>query len=228
MKIGHVILAIAVLILSTSFKSKLTVNEILEKHVEAMGGTENLEKIKSVHYKLKSRIVISEVAIIEGEEYLSRMKIGTNEYLEYIKDTIAKSCGGGVIKDVSDKRTSQLIGETHIFKLYKAEERGWSFELNKDESNWKYFALEGTNESLNLNATFFIYKRNFLLGFIKGGSFFNSEFKRYIKTSFGVKFPTVINTKGIPFTKAQLTDLEFNKPLNDLSKSFYAKCGGLN
>lgn len=228
MKLGQLLIAFCLLI-GTSFKGEkeLSVDEILEKHIEAMGGYDKLNSIKTCRYVYEGRIAKTESVTVIGEEYLSRLKIGETEFLFFANDDMTMNCRDGESKILEKEEAKGFEFELYIFKLLNAKERSWELEIDQELTNRKVYVLKGLRKDDGYEMDFHIDKKTFLIKEMKidgDASMIYLEHKNYQ----GVMYPSKIKLKRIPFTKMQLTQIEFNKPYDNLKTKYYDRCSGFN
>ncbi|MFY0672760.1 MAG: hypothetical protein JXQ87_05125 [Bacteroidia bacterium] len=228
MKLAHLLLAFC-LLFGTSFKGKkeLTVDDILEKHIEAMGGYDKLNSIKTCRYVYEGRIAKTESVTLIGEEYLSRLKIGKTEFLFFANQNMAMNCSDGESEIMEDEEAKGFVFELYTFKLLNAKERSWVFEIDQELTNRKIYVLNGVRKEDGYEMVFYIDKKTFLIKEMKldgDASVIYLEHKNY----HGVMYPSKLKLKRIPFTKMELTEIEFNKPYDNLKTKYYDRCSGFN
>jgi hypothetical protein len=217
-------LAVALVVFFGQSLYAQTVDEIIDKYVEALGGKEKLSQVKSL-YTENSMEVMGNVApqreyLVEGKAFKTEVEFNGSNIISCFTDKNGWSINPmmGVTTAEAMPDDLYLSGKSQIYMcggLVGYAEKGLKAELaGKEETFFKIKLTDGTNETF-----YFIDTSSYLLS----KSVFKSEimgqavdvittYADYKKTDFGVQLPFSKNIDMGMFQLSQkINKAEFNK-----------------
>ena len=221
------LLLLALAALTTSVVNAQTVDEIINKHVEAIGGKEKLNQVKSL-YTENSMDVMGNSApqkeyLIEGKGFKQEVEFNGSMIVNCYTDK-----GGWTINPMMGGTDAQAMPDA-VYKsgkimlylnggLFDYAAKGYKAELaGKDGNTFKIKLSDGNGETL-----YFIDANNYLLtkSIIKSEMMGQSvevttTYSDYKKTDFGIVLPYTKNIDMGMFQMAQkLNKVEVNKAID--------------
>lgn len=230
MKISKAALA-GLLILSSPYLQAQTADEVVNKHVAAMGGKEVIEKIKSqvvdADLSVMGSNLPSKTTMVVGVGFKNVASFNGQDIIQVITPT-----GGWMINPLAGQVDPQPIPEEQVKaaqsalevggELYNYTHKGGKVELagNETVEGVNAIKLKHTDKSGNVSfyyldpATYYIVKRE-TITVVEGkevtGVFVFSDFK---KTDIGLVMPfATYSNQGFEMT-IKVTKVEFNKQID--------------
>ena len=221
------LLFLALAAITTSALNAQTVDEIISKHIDAIGGKEKLSQVKSL-YTENSMDVMGNSApqkeyLIEGKGYKSELDFNGTSIIQCYTDK-----SGWMINPMAGGTDAQAIpdavyksGKPQIYlggalvnyaaKGYKAElmgKEGESFKIKvSGDGNETYYFVDGTT---------YLLTKSIIKSEVMGQAVdVTTTFSDYKKTDFGILLPYAKNVDMGMFQFAQKTDkVEVNKQID--------------
>jgi hypothetical protein len=206
-----------------------TVEDILNKHQEAMGGNDKLAQLKSVHMEMSTQIMGNEapasVTIVEGKGFKSESEAMGQKIVQVVTDK-----GGWMINPMTGATTAQAMPDEQYKQaadqiyatgpLYNYQEKGNTIELQGQEKvgDVNAYKLKITTKG-GSEITFYIDPATYyIIEAVKTGEMMgnpvtitvtNSDFQ---KTPEGYVFPRSIQTSlGDQFSfTSKVTKVDIN------------------
>lgn len=220
-------LLIAVVLLFTSVLQAQTVDEIINKHIEAVGGKEKLSQVKSL-YKENSMEVMGNQApvveyLLEGKGYKSETEFNGTKIINCYTDK-----AGWLVNPMAGSSDAQPMPE----EVYKASKdniyiggalldyaaKGYKVELAGKEDNTYKLKVTGTaSESMYyIDATSYYITKNTSKGEMMGQTVeLTTTYSDYKKTDFGI---VLAYTKNIDLggfaMSSKVNKVEVNKEID--------------
>lgn len=201
---------LAIATLSFTYVNGQTVDEIVAKHVEAMGGA---EKLKTVNTIVTERVIAvqgmeipNKSVIVVGKSLRSESTVMGNAMVQVLhgekgwKIMPSMLGGSGEPEDMSAEEIKPLFGQLDPFgALYNYQEKGNKLELlgkekvdKKDMFHFKITTKEGVSMDEYLDAsTYLVYKVSSNIGGQEGELVFSGY-----EVIDGIKMPNTIDISG--------------------------------
>jgi hypothetical protein len=227
MKYNLLLLLCSVLFLACGQEKELTtVQEIIDRHLQEVGGDKLGKSIKTL--RLVSQIIYEDQSNVTiTSRYDFPTKLHQNElYAGYTQDYILNGELGVSIKDnmllktLEPHHVANLKEDAHLMAFYRWEERNWEYKYIGKQAidNQQHYVLEGKNESLGVFNRIFMDTQSFLIQRfdIKTATFSaSSDFKNYFEKD-GLRYPgeTVIHY-GTYFVTSKVTEFTVNPILDN-------------
>ena len=227
MKIKNYVLPAMLALFSISFAQAQTVDEIISKHIEAIGGKEKLSQVKSVYTESSVEVMGNSAPqkeyLVEGKGYKSELDFNGTSIIQCFSDK-----NGWVVNPMAGASDAQAMpdvlyksGKPQIYiggalvdyaaKGYKAESMG------KDGGSFKIKVTGDGNETYYfIDATTYLLTKSIIKSEVMGQSVdVTTTFSDYKKTDFGIMLPYAKNIDMGMFQLAQKTEkAEVNKEID--------------
>ena len=220
-------LLFALLAITASSLYAQTVDEVINKHVDAIGGKEKLSQVKSVYTENSMEVMGNSVAqkeyLLEGKGYKSEVEFNGSNIVQCLNDK-----GGWTINPMMGSSDAQAIpdemyksGKPQIYiggALSNYVAKGYKAELAGQEGG--NFKIKVTGDGLE--TYYFIDAKTYLLtkSVSKGEAMGQSvevttTYSDHKKTDFGIVLPYTKSVDMGMFQFVQKTDkVEVNKPID--------------
>jgi len=204
-----------------------TVDEIIGKHVEAIGGKEKLSKVKSVYTENSMEIMGSSAPekeyLLEGKGFKSEMEFNGTSIIQCWNDkngwTVNPMMGGTDAQAIPDgiyKSTKSQIYIGGILIDYSA--KGYKAELaGKENGSFKIKVTADGNETYYfIDATTYFLTKSIMKGEVMGQpAEITTVFSDHKKTDFGIVLPyTKSVDMGIVQFVQKIDKVEVNKEID--------------
>ena len=224
-KIKLLLSGIAVVVVSAL--QAQTVDEIIAKHVEAIGGKEKMGQVKSLYAEISMEVMGNQAPVIEqrleGKGFKSETDFNGSKIIQCITDK-----GGWSVNPMAGATEPQAMPE----EIYKASKdqiylggalvdyaaKGNKVELlGKEENNYRLKVVNGTTET-----TYFIDGNNWYINKTTSKGEMMGQpvevvvtLSDYKKTDFGIVLPyaRTIDLGGFAMS-AKVNKVEFNKEID--------------
>jgi hypothetical protein len=204
-----------------------TVDEIINKHIEAIGGKEKLGQVKSVYSEISMEVMGNESPVteytLEGKGFKSEAEVNGSKIISCFTDK-----GGWGINQLAGISEAQAMpdelykaGRSQIYvggALLDYASKGNAVELvGKEQTNYKIKVTNGSTES-----TYFIDSAtHYLVKTVSKGEMMGSpvevvtSFSDHKKTDFGIVLPhaRIINLGDFALS-AKVNKVEVNREID--------------
>jgi outer membrane lipoprotein-sorting protein len=201
-----------------------TADEIVNKYVDAIGGKDKLEQIKTVVFKNTMQVMGNEgpstTQILNGKAYRMDYEVNGQKSTQVLTDKggwqINPFMGATTAQPLPEEMYKQSKGQLFFSPLYNYAARGNKVELlGKDGNSYK---LKITNvDSVETiayldDATYYLTKITRQTNFMGQSMELSITFSNFKKTDFGITVPytTEINYGGQFAITSNITKIEFN------------------
>lgn len=218
---------LAVTVVAASALHAQSVDEVIGKYVEAIGGKAKLNEVKSVYSENSMEVMGSTAPVkeylVEGKGFKNEVEFNGSLIVSCYNDksawTINPMMGGTSATALPDE--AYKAGRSQLYLtggLLDYAAKGYKAELaGKEGNNFKVKLIDGTSET-----TFFIDDKSYLLNktLVKGEAMgqqveITTSYSDYKKTDFGVMLP---HTKSVDMGMFQFTQkvdkVEVNKQID--------------
>ncbi len=225
-----ILLSLTTLLLFFASKAQ-TVDDIIAKHIDAIGGKALLSKITSVYMEKTTEMMgndaTSKTTILSGKGYKNEMNFNGQQIVQVVTDK-----GGWAINPFTGSTSATAIppeqyksSEDGIYvdPLFNYAERGAKVELEGQEKvgDINAYKIKYTNKDSAV-ATFYIDPAtNYIIQEVRTGDVqgqptdITISFSDYKKTDFGVVIPYTMGIDMGQFNlKNTTTTVEINKPVD--------------
>jgi hypothetical protein len=217
----------ALTILFTSVIRAQTADEIINKHIEAIGGKEKLSQVKSLYRETSVEVMGNQAPsteyLLEGKGYKSETEFNGMKIINCYTDK-----GAWIINPIGGAADAQQIpeeayqaGKDQIYfggSLVDYAAKGNKVELaGKENNNYKLKVTRGTTESIYFidTATYYITKTTAKAEMMGQSVEIIMTFSDYQKTDFGIVLPYTRTTDYGGFSvSAKLNKVEVNKEID--------------
>ena len=213
--------------IATSSMYAQTVDEVISKHVDALGGKEKLSQVKSL-YSENSMEVMGNSApqkeyLIEGKGFKSELDFNGISIVQCFTDksawTINPMAGGSEAQAVPD--AIYKSGKPQIYlggALVDYTAKGYKAELiGKDGGNFKIKVTGDGNETYYfIDAATYLLNKSIIKSEVMGQTVdVTTTYSDYKKTDFGIMYPYAKNIDMGMFQLAQKVEkVEVNKAID--------------
>jgi hypothetical protein len=218
---------LALAAITTSSLNAQTVDEVISKHVDALGGKEKLSQVKSL-YTENTMDVMGNTApqkeyLIEGKGFKSELDFNGTSIVQCFTDksawAINPMAGGAEAQAVPDAMYKS--GKPQIYlggALVGYASKGYKAELmGKDGGNFKIKVTGDGNETYYfIDATTYLLNKSIIKSEVMGQAVdVTTTYSDYKKTDFGIMYPYAKNIDMGMFQLAQKVEkLEVNKAID--------------
>jgi hypothetical protein len=219
-------------LLIVSFTNAQTVDEIINKHVEALGGKDKLSQIKSISYDIKMEVNGNEssatVTILNGKGFKNQMDFNDQERVQVITDKggwAATQSGGA--SDAKAFTTAQYKSLEHQIylpdALFNYSAHGAKVELEGQQKvdtvnafKIKYTSMDSAVVTFYIDPSTYYIIETVKQREVQGQQTpITSIYSDYRRTDFGVYLPYIINTDyGQSSIKRSINKVDINKDVN--------------
>jgi hypothetical protein len=206
-----------------------TVNDIVNKHIDAMGGKSKMAQLKSIHMDMSMQMMgndlPSSVTIVEGKGFRSETDMQGQKVIQVVTDTggwmINPMMGGTTPQPIPAEQAKQAEGQIYATgPLYNYAERGNKVELQGQEKVGEVnaYKLKVTTKDSSETTYYIDPSTYYIIQVVKSGEMMgspvtvtvsNSDFQ---KTPEGYVLPRTIQTDmGGQFSiSAKVTKVDIN------------------
>ena len=218
---------VAVTTLFATAAQAQTVDEIINKHIEAIGGKEKLSQVKSLYIENSVEVMgnVAPVAeyLLNGKGYKSETDFNGSKIIQCYTDksgwSVNPMAGGTDAQPMPEEMYN--AGKDHIYAggaLLDYAAKGYKAELaGKDNGSYKIKVTNGNTESTYfIDAASYYITKTIAKGEMMGQSIeIVTTFSDYKKTDFGIVLPYTKNTDMGNFALAsKVNKVEVNKEID--------------
>jgi hypothetical protein len=205
-----------------------TVDDIINKYVDAIGGKDKLDQVKTIYISNTTQVMGNEgpstTQILNGKAYRLDYEVNGQKSTQVITDKggwqINPFMGATTAQPLPDEMYKQSKGQLFFSPLYNYAARGNKAELLGKEGN--DYKLKMTNvDSVETimyidGSTYFLTKVTRQTNFMGQGMELSITFSNFKKTDFGVTVPytTEISYGGQFTITNNINKIEFNKTID--------------
>ena len=220
-------LLLAVTTLFATAAQAQTVDEIINKHIEAIGGKEKLSQVKSLYIENSVEVMGNQAPVAEyllnGKGYKSETDFNGSKIIQCYTDksgwSVNPMAGGTDAQPMPEEMYN--AGKDHIYAggaLLDYAAKGYKAALEgKDDGSYKIKVTNGNTESTYfIDAASYYITKTIAKGEMMGQSIeIVTTFSDYKKTDFGIVLPYTKNTDMGNFALAsKVNKVEVNKEID--------------
>lgn len=218
----------SVMAVSVAFTSMAqTADEIISKHVEAIGGKDKISQVKSLYMETAISIMGNDVPstayLLEGKGFKTEMEFNGSKIINAFTDKsgwmVNAMAGASTPQPMADpmyQAGKNALYAEGILPDYAA--KGYKVELvGKEDSAYKLKATNGTNEAFYyIDPTTYYVTKTVMKGDMMGQPVdITTTFSDYKKTDFGLTIPfSSLTDMGAFSFPAKVTKVEVNKEID--------------
>jgi hypothetical protein len=219
-------------LLLVSFANAQTVDEIINKHVEALGGKDKLSQIKSVSYDNKTEIMGNEssstITVLNGKGYRNDANFNGQQITQVVTDK-----GGWAINPFAGSSDAQAVpadqyklSEDGIYlpdPLFNYADHGAKVELQGQEKvdSVNAYKIKYTNKDSGVTTYYISPSTYYIIESVKESEIQGQQisvtisYSDYRKTDFGIYLAYSINMDMGQFAlKMNVNKVDINKDVN--------------
>ncbi len=209
-----------------------SVDEIVNKHIEAIGGKQLLSSLQSVRMENKMEVMGNEattfVTILNGKCYKTESEIMGSKLIQVVKENggwmVNPMGGGSEPQDIPEEAAKQAQNNLYIVPLLNYGERGMQLVLEGKEAvnNAEAFKFKVTNKDGNtytlfIDATNYYLVKSIQTVEVMGQTLTNtvtySDFKK-LENGWVLAYTTNQDTGGMFQVKTILSKVEVNPTID--------------
>jgi hypothetical protein len=219
-------------LLLASFANAQTADEIVNKHIEALGGKDKLSQIKSISYDNKTEVMGNEsnstITVLNGKGYKNEANFNGQQIIQVVTDKGAWAINpfGGSSDAQAMPADQYKLAEDGIYvpdPLVNYAEHGAKIELQGQEKvdSVNAFKIKYTNKDSG-TITYYINPSTFyIIESVKTGEVqgqltnITITYSDYRKTDFGIYLAYAVNIDMGQFAlKSNVNKVDINKDVN--------------
>ena len=227
MKIKNYVLPAMIALFSLSAVQAQTVDEIINKHIEAIGGKEKLSQVKSLYFENSMEVMGNQAPVteylLEGKGFKSESEFNGSKIINCYTDksgwSVNPMMGAADPQPMPDALYNS--GKIQIYvggALVDYAAKGYKAELaGKEDGNFKIKITNGDNETIYLvdPTTYFVSKTMIKSEMMGQEVDVTTTYSDYKKTDFGIVLPYSKNIDMGMFQLAlKVNKVEVNKEID--------------
>ena len=224
-KMKFLLLALAAIATSSLYAQ--TADEVINKHIEAIGGKEKLNQVKSIYFESSMEVMGNTAPqkeyLVEGKAYKSEVDFNGSNIVSCLTDkggwTINPMAGGTDAQAMPDELYK--AGRSQIYLsggLFNYAAKGYKAELaGKEGDAFKIKISDGGSETVYfIDAKTYLLTKSIIKSEMMGQSVdVTTTYSDHKKTDFGITLPYSKNIDMGMFQLAQKTNkAEINKEID--------------
>ena len=213
---------------SFTFIKAQTADDIINKYVDALGGKDKLDQIKTVYITNTTQVMGNEgpstTQILNGKAYRLDYEVNGQKSTQVITDKggwqINPFMGATTAQPLPEEMYKQSKGQLFYSPLYNYAARGVKVELLGKDGNSYKLKITNTDSVETIayldDATYYLTKITRQTNFMGQSMELSVTFSNFKKTDFGVTAPftTEISYGGQFTITNNITKIEFNKNID--------------
>jgi len=227
MKITNYVLPAVIVLFSVSVVQAQTVDEVIIKHIEAIGGKEKLSQVKSIYFENSMEVMGNQSPeteyLLDGKGFKTVSEFNGSKIINCYTDKAGWSLnpmmGGTDPQPMPEEMYNAGKDQIYVGRaLVDYAAKGNKVELaGKEEGNYKIKVTNGSNESTYfLDASTFYLTKTILKGEMMGQPVdVTTTYSDFKKTDFGIVLPyaKTIDLGGFSLS-FKVEKLEVNKEMD--------------